>query len=119
KWSAVKSPNLNFQNNELTSISALSANDIWAVGNAWDGSIDVQGAPQLTLIEHWNGKKWSIIPSPDPSAYKPYLFNNLYGVTAISTNNVWAVGEVYYTQVPSPLIEHWNGTRWSVVPGAN
>jgi hypothetical protein len=101
-WSAVPSQSLNFQYNELTSISAVSANDIWTVGNAWGPGILTQ---QQTLIEHWNGAQWSIIPSPNPAAY-----NHLNGVTAISAHNVWAVGE------GGTPIEHWDGVQWSTVP---
>ena len=44
----------------------------------------------------------------------------LYGVTAISATNVWAVGySVTSNAGATPthaLIEHWDGTSWSVVP---
>ncbi len=65
-----------------------------------------------TLIEHWNGSTWSVIPSPNASGEG----DELYGVAAISTNDVWAVG--YFVNNPEtmilPLLEHWNGTSWSV-----
>ena len=38
-------------------------------------------------------------------------FAPLYGISAISTKDVWAVGEVSGT----PLTDDWNGTRWSRV----
>src|SRR3954451_20005135 len=40
----------------------------------------------------------------------------LYGVTAISPDNAWAVGEQLMGGTDKPLIEHWNGSSWSVVP---
>ncbi|HXP19427.1 MAG TPA: hypothetical protein VN840_07260 [Streptosporangiaceae bacterium] len=45
-----------------------------------------------TLIEHWNGKAWSHVPSPNPagSTYS----NVLDGVASSSSTNAWAVG--YY-----------------------
>ncbi len=43
---------------------------------------------------------WSAVSNP--------ATGGLYGVTALASNNVWAVGG---SQVP-----HWNGTRWSIVP---
>ena len=98
-WSIVTNPTMNLPNNELTSISALSANDIWTVG----GTVWFPAGIQHQIIEHWNGKVWSIIPSPNPSVY-----TNPTGVTAISANNVWAVGD--------GGIEHWNGKEWSIVP---
>jgi hypothetical protein len=42
----------------------------------------------------------------------------LKGETAMSTSDVWAVGDYYCSNgYPSrTLIEHWDGTQWSVVP---
>ncbi|MEP6662866.1 MAG: immunoglobulin domain-containing protein, partial [Verrucomicrobiota bacterium] len=42
--------------NYLYAVSAVSANDIWAVGAT--GS----GAESTTLTEHWNGSAWSVVP---------------------------------------------------------
>jgi hypothetical protein len=38
--------------------------------------------------------------------------NALSAVTAVSASNVWAVG----SGGSQPLIEHWNGASWSIVP---
>jgi hypothetical protein len=65
------------------SVVAISADDVWAVG--WTGG----NSGPITLIEHWNGSTWSVVPSPNPSATD----NHLWGVTALATNNVWAVGD--------------------------
>ncbi len=100
KWSIATSPKSTQV--DLTSIAVVSASDIWVVGNDNSGS---------AISEHWDGAKWSIVPT----AQLKYGAN-LNGVTALSTNNVWAVG--YYTDnnnVDHPLIEHWNGTGWGVV----
>ena len=67
---------------------------------------------QQTLVQHFNGTVWSVVPSPSPGA----LQNILFGVAAISESDVWAVGaqqdanELWHT-----LTEHWNGSQWSVV----
>ncbi len=37
--------------------------------------------------------------------------NEFLGVTVISSYNIWAVGFDY----PHTLIEHWNGSQWSIV----
>jgi hypothetical protein len=66
------------------------------------------------LIEHWNGATWSVVPHPD-DALKD---SQVAGMTAIASNDVWAVG--YYTEpitgYTRNLIEHWNGSAWSAVP---
>jgi hypothetical protein len=41
-----------------------------------------------TLTEHWNGSQWSIVSSPNSGKYS----NELYGVVAVSANNIWAAG---------------------------
>jgi len=103
KWSVVPSPNSNVVPNGLSAVATVSANDVWAVGSS--GS---QRSGGQTLIEHWDGAHWQIVKSPSPGS----RYNTLYGVTAVSVTNVWAVG--YYvnaSQVTQTLIEHWNGTQ--------
>ncbi len=72
-------------------------NDIWAVGFSGSSTL-----PQ-TLVEHWNGSQWSIVPSPNVGTN----LNSLNGVTVVSANNVWAVG-VYFNaaNLQKTLIEH-------------
>ncbi len=110
QWSVVSSPNFPSANNYLNSISADSANDIWAVG-------DESYSYANSIIEHWDGTKWSLVSNPNPGSG----FNYLNGVDAISPTNVWAVGEQItkgYTQ-DDTLIEHWDGTQWSVIASPN
>lgn len=91
-WSLVSSPNPASGPGALASISATSASDIWAVG--YDASFNA-------LIEHFNGTAWSIVPAPSGALL-------LGGVTALASNNAWAVGH--------DTILHWNGSVWSNVP---
>jgi hypothetical protein len=100
-----------YKGNLLQGVATVSPIDIWAVGYYQSSS----SLNDMTLIEHWDGTQWSIVPSPAPG-----LLSALYGVTAISTDDVWAVG--YYidsSQNDQTLIEHWDGTQWSIVPSAN
>jgi hypothetical protein len=110
-WSVVPSPNhAPLDASELLAVSASGPNDVWAVG-------DYQVAFQYqwdTLVEHWNGSTWSIVSTPDlPGSDVTYLT----GVAALSPTDVWAVG---YTQgqavTQTPLIEHYDGQSWSIVP---
>src|SRR5262249_48605353 len=82
-WSVVSSPNVGSTSNFLDAVSADSPTDVWAVGAFASGP----GASQ-TLIEHWDGTSWSVVPSFSPGS----SFNFLYGVAAVSSTNVWAVG---------------------------
>jgi hypothetical protein len=109
KWSVVPTPNPRMFN-WLNGVAALSPTNVWAVGfsnNSWWGE-------NKTLIEHWNGTRWSIVPSPSPSSTGQ---NDLWSVSAVSPTDIWAVGETNNSSGgATTLVEHWNGTRWSVVP---
>ena len=89
----------------LYGVSAVSATDVWAVGAASDGT---------TVILHWNGAAWTQVPSPAPAG----LSSELYGMAAVSAASAWAVGQTATTAggTWSPLIEHWNGAAWTLVP---
>ncbi len=105
QWSSVPSPDPNPGLSEwLYGVAAISANDVWAVGEYNNGNMD------QTLTMHWDGTQWSIIPSPNGAG-----INHLYAVTAISTNDVWAVGAYGFPSV-NTLTMHWDGTQWSIVP---
>lgn len=113
-WSVVPSPNVPIAPyNYLLSVAAASPNDIWAVGYFYPTS----SVPYQILIEHWDGSRWSIIPGPDPGG--PNIYNLLYEATAISSNDVWAVGYYENTNTIQPITEHWNGSAWFIVPNVN
>jgi len=107
-WNVVSSPDIEGGDTALFSISAISASEIWAVGYSSRSGI-VQ-----TLTQRWNGSEWRIVPSLNV----PSRNNYLSGVAALTTNDVWAVG--YHCKdnctEPALLIEHWDGTQWSIVP---
>jgi hypothetical protein len=112
-WSVVPGPNPEGKTYVvLNGVDAISANDIWAVGHSGDPS----SIPLQTLTEHWNGKSWSIIPSPSPGTYNGNILN---AVAAVSSNDVWAVGWYQSGQTGQEggaLTMHWDGTQWSVIP---
>lgn len=109
QWTLIQSPNGLAGSSMLTAVSAVSSHDVWAVGIQNNGN-GVTG--NSTLIEHWDGSKWSVVPSPNASTEG----DELYGVAAISMNDVWAVGyfENNAETLILPLLEHWNGTSWSI-----
>ena len=106
KWSIVASPNVGSGENYLSGVAAISSNDVWAVGNY----VDSKGI-SYTLAEHWDGTHWSVVKTPNPvnSGY-----SDLLAVTEIASNNVWAVGFYQPSTGNTALIEHWNGTKWSI-----
>jgi hypothetical protein len=115
-WSIVPMPLVGSSNVNaffhFDSIKANSPTDVWAVGA--QGVVDGNSS---TLIEHFNGTSWSIVPSPSPGNNA-----NLTGVTTTNAaNNVWAVG---YDTIPGTtqiqtLTLNWNGTTWNTVASPN
>ena len=108
QWSRIASPDVGTSPNTLNAVSAISTNDAWAVGSYFDMS-----GVAFTLIEHWDGTKWYRIASPSPGTFS----NFLNGVVALARNNVWAVGgsDNFNSSAAQTLIEHWDGTQWSVI----
>lgn len=109
-WSIVSSPNAGAGDNTLGRLAVVAADDIWAVGNSTAG-----GTARRTLIEHWNGASWRVVPSPNSSD----AINYLTAVTAVSSNDVWAAGFSSDGSLSKTLIEHWDGSSWRIVPSPN
>jgi hypothetical protein len=117
-WNIVSGPNVGTGYNTLSGITAISGNDIWAVGNATDPT---SGTLQPLTI-HWDGSSWSIVSSSNPissSGSQVYLS----AVTAIATNDVWAVGYFIISGGSGSVgsfAMHWDGSSWNTVstPGA-
>jgi hypothetical protein len=109
-WQRVRSPNApGSQVSSLDSVSAVSPTDIWASGTG-------AGAEGVvyTLMEHWNGRSWSRVRTPDNPASQ---VNYLQAVSADSARDAWAAADYTNPQgVWIPYAEHWNGSRWSIVP---
>ena len=110
-WSIVPSPNATAQPASLDSVSCPNARSCFAVGE----EVNASGSVSQTLIERWNGTRWSIVPSPNPTG--PPV-SSLSSVACPSTTNCFAVGGTRNEAavVDKTLVEHWNGTRWSIVP---
>jgi hypothetical protein len=107
-WVHTASPNAGTGDNNLYGVAAISARSAWAVGEYFVG-VNI-----VTLIEHWNGKSWRKVPSPNVDTG-----DLLKAVYAVSATNVWAAGSYFNGTAGRTLIEHWNGKSWSVVPSPN
>jgi hypothetical protein len=102
-WSLVATPGLGGGGgSSLWGVSAVSASDVWAAGNYYDGT------QFATLVMHWDGTSWTVVDSPSPGGANG---SYLQSVSARSANDVWAVGHTY----DGTLIEHWDGSAWTVV----
>lgn len=97
----------------LRGTTAVSPNDVWAVGG-----YDYLTRSGGTLVEHWDGTSWSIVPSPSPSTGAD-AYPELNAVSATGPDDVWAVGTYFnsHTRTVNSMREHWDGTTWSLAPG--
>jgi hypothetical protein len=83
-----------------------------AVGSYTNGA----GA-ELTLAERWNGTRWRIQPTPNPSGT---TLSSWASVACPRARACTAVGS--YTDSAGAevtLAERWNGTRWRIQPTPN
>jgi hypothetical protein len=108
-WTVAISPTPMFASQIATAITAISPDDVWAVGEQFtDGT--------RTLAAHWNGTAWTIVRTPDlSSAGTPQ--NQLTGVSAAGPDDVWASGfanNVDKHNLDVPYVLHWNGTAWQM-----
>jgi len=116
-WQIVASPNPTI-NDGFAGLTAISPTSIWAVGSATNQNS--AGMLSGTLIADYNGSSWQAVPSPNPAGSR---YNNLTGVSATSASDAWAVGMEYVSKgnaypIVHPIIEHYNGSAWNLVPGA-
>ena len=90
----------------LWGISAASKNAAWIVGYQDSG---------YGLAWQWNGTKWRNVAMPGGTGNV-----RLPGVATLSATDAWAVGSQAgpsgQYQATRPLVEHWDGRRWTVVP---
>jgi hypothetical protein len=109
-WSVVPSYSFGSLDNILAGVSAASFTDAWAVGAYYPSSLGVLA----TLAEHFDGVRWTAYPLPNVGVQENVLL-------AVSMppggTTAWAVG--YYvsgTFQQRTLIQHFDGTSWSVTP---
>jgi hypothetical protein len=92
----------------MSEIVSFSPRDAIASGGYFDGETFA------TAAWRWNGKAWKALRMPTSGASARSAM--LLGLSATSDHDVWAVG---FTQVIAanvePLIEHWDGSSWTVV----
>ena len=85
------------------------------------GSQRTTRATYRSLAEIWHGNAWRVTPTIDP-AHTPDA--DLVSVDCASPSSCLAVGYSVAGNSPIPLVERWDGSRWSLgtaprVPGAS
>jgi hypothetical protein len=113
-WSVVPSPNGNTSGNFLDSISGSGPNDIWAVGE-----LVAQDVEQRTLALHFDGTTWSVVPTQNPVSGGSLDANILTSVVSVAPNDATAVGFTVFNNTTLTMVQHWDGTSWSLVDSPN
>jgi hypothetical protein len=88
----------------LEDVTAVGPTDVWGVGSNHVGAVTIHGVAST----------WSVV---QPIRVAGADESDLIGVAARSADDIWAVGRVLVDHINSPLIERWNGSTWSLVPG--
>jgi len=97
---------------QLTGVSCSSAASCFAVGYDYDTRGDIH-----TLGERWNGRAWSVTPTPDPPGAAGA---GLFAVSCTSATACTAAGDYNDRSGTSlTLVERWNGSAWSIEPTPN
>ena len=108
-WQRVPTPDLPGVQAVFDDVRVIAPDDVWAVGSRQPRLARPVG--DRTLIEHWDGSSWTVVPSPEVDD-QPH---GLTAVDATSSDHVWAAGSIGGHR---PLLEHWDGNAWSLVdPG--
>jgi hypothetical protein len=105
KWAVQTTPNPSGDwSSQLTGVSCTATNACIAVG----GGFATSGVT-ATLAERWNGTKWALQTTRNPSASR---FNVLTSVSCATAIACTAVGNSVFHA--APLAERWNGTSWTI-----
>lgn len=108
-WTIVDSSNPSPSDAALSDVTCIGAGDCWAVGQ--------DGVSGQTVIEHNAATGWVIVSSPNPAGNQ---YAELTGVTCISAGDCWTVGAyVNSSNVEKTLVEHFNGSTWTVISSPN
>jgi len=89
-----------------TVISAVAANDIWALG------------PSISYVMRWNGASWvkvglPLLPLPAGATL------SYEGMTATGPSDAWLFRAILFpnSNIPETAVLHWNGKAWPTIPG--
>lgn len=99
-WQTQTTPTTDTEN-ILSDADALSPNDVWAAGPAYDDG--------HSMLIHWDGTRWSRETGPAQDQFTARAVSGVYG------DSVWAAGSCTYDTEPGEkaCVAHWNGSEWS------
>ena len=104
-WRQVPTPTIPGPSAAFADVHVVAPDDVWAVGSRQPPTSQSLG--DRTLIGHWDGTEWSVVPSPELDE-QPHFLSDVDGSGA---DDVWAVGTIGGYRL---LAQHWDGTSWTI-----
>jgi hypothetical protein len=87
---------------DFSDVDVISATDAWAVGSRYQS-----GRGDHSVFGHWDGSSWTVT--------RPFKLDGPSALAAVSSDDVWAVGQAKSGFGVKTLAEHWDGSSWSLV----
>jgi len=110
-WSEVWCPTLGSEA-QLFAVACLPQGDAFAVGQYFDPMLQFHQTFAIRWLAGFN--VWQLwLPLNVPNSD-----NFLFGVSATSPNDIWAVGHTE-DQSWQNLAQHWDGANWTIAPTPN
>src|SRR5215469_7720420 len=113
KWSHIKAPTpgptLSGDVNQLDDVNCVEPADCWAVG--YYGTLSSNTFANQAM--HWDGKKWSLITTPDPAGTATGQSNELNAIRCVSASSCIADGFDGNASSFNNEVLRWNGKKWS------
>jgi hypothetical protein len=95
----------------LNGVDEIGPANVWAAG-----VLTLTAGGARTLIDHFTGTSWAVVPSPNPFT-GPGADDELNAVGGTSASDLWAVGfDFNGSNLAQGLFEHFNGTTWHAAP---
>ena len=117
KWAATKAPNhtrgASFPTDDLWSVSCVSTTFCMAAGHYLDSAFVKQ-----TLVEEWNGTKWSVLRSPDLAGGEADAWYSGVSCPSISFCMDTTFSSPNTGNEQTVAVE-WNGAKLKIVPSAD
>ena len=96
----------------LSGVACTATTVCTAVGH----SVNSTGGTGVPLAEQWNGKLWTVQPTPTPTGTPD---STLLGVSCTAATACTAVGYYNSSGTNVPLAERWDGNAWALQPVPN
>ncbi|HEX7290226.1 MAG TPA: hypothetical protein VF250_03775 [Conexibacter sp.] len=115
-WDRVNAPATSGRVYVYRAAAPFGQKSVWAAGYTYGligGTIEWR-----TVIERWDGYGWTQYPTPNHETAPAR--NMLFDISSAGITRAWAVGgaaPAIGSVATVPLIQRWNGVRWSWVDG--